>query len=265
LSKIEITGAVFDSPTTFDFFPSNVGNKIKSIKGALLFGRNGSGKSTIAKAFRKLSGQDIPTINNVTSYDVDNHPIILSEDEQKHIFVFDEDYVDKNVKIQQDHLDTILMLGPAADYTDKIDKAKSELDKAKSNFELQDAIYKEYIDSRNVKSPQYYLYRIAEALKGDDNWAGRDRKINGKRTNTQVRDDTYKAFISLNPSKTKNQLLSDFISKMKELDDARTGVSTIVRNVPSLPSLYSTFNDEDVIRILSEKIERPELSEREKK
>ena len=47
----------------------------------------------------------------------------MTESEKKKIFIFDEDYVDKNVKLQEDHLDTIVMLGKQADLTEQIAKA----------------------------------------------------------------------------------------------------------------------------------------------
>ncbi|MCD8175093.1 MAG: AAA family ATPase [Phascolarctobacterium sp.] len=77
---------------------------------ALLFGRNGTGKSAIAKAFRKLAGEEIPNIIDAAFIDNSDTAINLDEESKRHIFVFDEDYVDKNVKLQRDHLETIVML-----------------------------------------------------------------------------------------------------------------------------------------------------------
>lgn len=190
ITKIEIEGAIFDTLTLFDFFNPHEGNKEKTIKGTLLYGRNGTGKSTIAKSFRKLTGEAVSTITDVVAYDDANQTITLAEEEKKHIFVFDEDYIDKNVRLQQDHLDTIVMLGQAADLTEKIEKAISERDAAKSAFEQQDEVYKEYCDVRKVKSPKYHINLLINVLRGDDNWAGRDREINNGRQNTGVRDDT---------------------------------------------------------------------------
>lgn len=93
ISSIEICGANFKKTTCLNLFDPTDGNKIKTSKGALLYGRNGSGESTIARRFRQIAGEMLPTISRAT------------------IFVFDEEYVDKNVKLQEDHLDTIVMLG----------------------------------------------------------------------------------------------------------------------------------------------------------
>lgn len=54
--------------------------------------------------------------------------------------------MDKNVRLKQDHLETIVMLGQAADLTEKIEKAEIARDAAKAAFEQQDTIYQEYCD-----------------------------------------------------------------------------------------------------------------------
>lgn len=124
-----------------------------------------------------MIGESVPTIISSVICDDTDQPITLTEEEKKHIFVFDEDYVDKNVRLQQDHLDTIIMLGQAADLTEKIEKAVSECAIARTAYEEQDAILEEYSDSKSVISPKYHLNLIKDALRGDDNWAGLIEKL----------------------------------------------------------------------------------------
>ena len=135
ITKVKLSGAMFSTVTSFEFFNPHDGDKLKTIKGALLYGRNGTGKSTIAKAFRKLGGEIVPAVTGVVVCDDANQIVSLSEEEKKQIFVFDEDFVDKNVKLKQDHLETIVMLGQAADLTEKIEKAEMARDTAKTVFE----------------------------------------------------------------------------------------------------------------------------------
>lgn len=265
ITTIKLEGANFESLTSFDFFNPHDGNKVKTIKGTLLYGRNGTGKSTIARAFRKLSGEDIPVITNAIFCDDADQPLTLTEEEKKHVFIFDEDYVDKKVKLQEDHLETILMLGEAADLTEQIKKAEAELEEAEIVYKEKEAVYNEYCDARNVKSPQYYKNRMREELRGDDNWAGRDRKINGYRQNTSVNENTYLKFVTLKPSKPRTELIVDYNEKLKGLENAKTGASTIDTTVPSIQNSYSMFDDENVQQLLAKKIEKPKLSEREKK
>lgn len=261
---IKISGANFASPTSLKVFESIDSKKAKTIKGALLYGKNGSGKSTIARGFRKVAGGSVPTINQAKLLDNDDNQISLSEEDERHIFVFDEDYVDKNVKLHEDHLDTIIMLGDRADLTEKIQAAEIERDAARTAFEVQKTVYEEYCDSGSIKSPKYYILKLRFALQGDDNWAGRDKEIRGGRQNTGVRDDTYKQFQGIIPSKPKSELIIDFEEAKKELLAAKTGTTVINLSVPSLPPQYVSYNDSEIQRLLAEKIEKPELSDREK-
>ena len=121
ISTIKVQGANFASLTSFALFEPRDDKDCKTVKGALLYGRNGTGKSTIARAFRKAKEEVQPVIKQVSFADKDGNPITLSDDEKKQIFVFDEDFVNEKVKLKDDHLDTIIMLGQAADLAGKIE------------------------------------------------------------------------------------------------------------------------------------------------
>ncbi len=167
IKAIKLSGAIFNTITTLNFFANNK-------KVALLFGRNGTCKSAIAKAFRKLAGEEIPNIIDAAFIDNSDTAINLDEESKRHIFVFDEDYVDKNVKLQRDHLETIVMLGPAADLAEQISAARANLEEARIIYERQVGVVKEYIGETNIKSPAYHINLIPDALRGDENWEGRN-------------------------------------------------------------------------------------------
>lgn len=262
LKQIKLSGAAFDDQMILDFFKEK--NDNKHINGVLLYGRNGSGKSTIAKAFRKLAGEDISTID-VNAEDGVGSSINLDTEDQKHLFVFDEDYVDKKVKFQEDHLDTIVMLGQAADLTEKISRAEIELTNLRRIFEEENTQREEYLNENHVKAPKYHLKKIADSLRQDDGWAGRGRIINDRRQNLAVRENTYKQFVDLKPQKDRIELISKYNDKIRELEDAKSGASVIENAVPDLPSVYKKYDDEYVRKLLEEVVEKPELSEREKK
>ena len=269
ISTVKVQGANFASLTPLAIFDPRDGKDkqgndlFKAVKGTLLYGRNGTGKSTIAKAFRKAKGEVQPAIRQVSFFDKDGNPVVMSEEEKKHIFVFDEDFVNEKVKLKEDHLDTIIMLGQAADLAERIEQAEKDRDSAKEVFEIKEAALKEYKDTGNPKSPTNRLWKIGSALRGDDAWAGRDRRINGGRQNTQVRDDTYKKFVDLEPQKTRSALIIEFEEQMEALEIAKSGSSKIYAKVPAIPKVYNQYDDNTVITLLAKRIEKPELSERE--
>ena len=265
---IKVQGANFTSVTPLALFEPGDKNKeekdvSKTIKGVLLYGRNGAGKSTIAKAFRKAKGEILPAIEYVSFLDKDGNAVALTEDEKKQIYVFDEDYVNNQVRLKEDYLETIVMLGPAADLADKIEIAESRRDASKTVLETKEAMLKEYQDKTNPKSPKKCLSKIVEVLRGDDAWAGRDREINNKRQNAQVREETYKQFIGLSPARTKSQLLVEYELQLGALKTAISGSSKIESRVPVLPEFYNQYDDDVLIALLEKKIEKPKLSERE--
>jgi len=128
-SSIRLQGANFTAVTNLPVLDSSDG---KYSKASLVYGRNGSGKSTIAKAFRKIKGEDIPTIITANTLNSTDHPITLSGAEQASIFVFDEDYVTANVRIEGSGLGSIVMLGEQADLTVQIEQAEKELEQAET-------------------------------------------------------------------------------------------------------------------------------------
>ena len=83
ISTIKIQGANFASLTSLDVFEPRDGKDkqgndgFKTVKGVLLYGRNGSGKSTIARAFRKAKGETQPAIKQTSFSDKDGKPVIL--------------------------------------------------------------------------------------------------------------------------------------------------------------------------------------------
>ena len=271
LTTIKFSGANFTETTELTLFkPSyDKNNKEITTKGSILYGRNGSGKSTIARVFKKLVGEESPIIIDAEILDKNKNQIELTEEEKEHIFVFDEEFVDKNVKFQEDHLDTIVMLGPAADLSEKIKIAEEEEKIAREESAIKEKKVKEYNDPNCEESPGYYQNKITEILREDESWAERDRKIRGNSIKTSIRanyfDQLVEQIVNAKPTKARASLLSEFQEKLQNLEKARTGATVIPERVPILTDYYTAYNDMEIQRLLAEKIERPELTEREKK
>lgn len=196
-TTIELQGAHFTTSQKLALLSQN-GEPTKS---TIVYGRNGSGKSTIAKAFKRIKGEDIPSIQKVSCYDVKNSIVTLTPDEQQHIFIFDEDYVFNNVHVQEDGLGSIVMLGEQVGLSEQISKATEEFKEAESDCNLKRTTADEYNNECNSKSPKYCINSIKTVLKGDNSWAGRDKRIKGNAVNSSVSDSTYKSFIGLSPTK----------------------------------------------------------------
>lgn len=75
----------------------------------ILFGRNGSGKSTIGRAMNELANPELAPENKHFEKIVLDQPI--SDDDKRSIHVFNEGFIEKYVKIEDDALGPIVMLG----------------------------------------------------------------------------------------------------------------------------------------------------------
>jgi len=261
VSSVNLYGANFSSESILPILDSSDG---KYTKVSLLYGRNGSGKSTIAKAFRKIKGESVTTVITTGTLNTLNQPIALSEAERAGIFVFDEDFVTNNVRIEGSGLGSIVMLGEQADLTVQIEQAENELEKADGLVKVAGDTLKEYQTNTNPKSPRFYINKLYGILQSDDGWAGRDSKVRGLRQNSRVTDDTYKRFVALTPEKSRDELILAFNNKMKELETAKSGASTIADVVPNVPDAYRHYSIILANELIKKKIEKPELSDREK-
>lgn len=120
ITGIRLLGANFDKVTDILMLDTNEGNTRKNVKGCLLYGRNGAGKSTLAKAIKKAKGEIQDSIIQAEFLDINNSPIVLNEEENASVFVFDEEYIDKNIKFREEGLDTIIMVGHQVKLEDEI-------------------------------------------------------------------------------------------------------------------------------------------------
>ena len=260
IATIKLQGANFREATQLPLFFQNN----KSVKATLLYGRNGSGKSTIAKAFRKIKGENEPVIQAVEVLDIQNTPTTLETEEQSHIFVFDEDFVSKYVHVQEDGLGSIVMFGEQAGLSEAIEVAIAELQTAEADRDQKRSVAEEYNNATNEKSPLYYLDKMRTVLQQDEGWAGRKRIIDGLRRNASVTNDTYKELIQLSPAKTRDELIVDFKEELENLKSAQSGAAMITIAIPGIPDSFSKFDIETGNKLLKKVIERPELSAREK-
>lgn len=259
IDGIRLTGGIFKSQTELSFF-----NDGKS-SDAIIYGRNGTGKSTVVKAVKSIAdGSNSATIQEAYFLDKDKKIVVLSEEEKKHIFVFNEEFIDKNVRLRTNGLDTIVMLGKHIDLEDQISEETSRKGKLEHERDAQQEIVKKYGDEKEKDSPAYCLKKVKERLQGDLNWAGRTKDIRGNRQNASVNEEVYKRIIHIQPSDSKDGLEAKYASEKKELTKLRryAGNQTIDNEV--LPCQVE-YNESRIRELLARKIERPELSERERK
>ena len=245
IKNISIKGGPFTEKTSFDLFPQRLN---------LLYGRNGSGKSTIAKCIRRLGKED-----DGSGYSAETNPS-LSAEQAQHIFVFNEDFVSSNFKMDETGLSSIVMLGKQVGLDEQLQVLKDEQDNLMKTKSDLDKKMQEFSDNRNSKSPAYYWTLIKKNLSKDGGWAEQDKLIKGNLIKSQVTDTLVNELMELRATAHNSVLLKEFEEKFKTLQNIKKGGSKL--NIIPSNVLFSEI--EKVKTLLDKRVEEPRLDSRDK-
>lgn len=176
------------------------------------------------------------------------------------IHVFNEDYVSSRVKIRDDGLNTIILLGELGNLEDKILDLKLRIEaESIKNTEFK-TVSNEYKDISNIKSPNNCMNRISLGLSGSGHWAEREKIINNGKRNVSITDKVIDFIIKLKPVETLVDLRKHYENNLQLL-------SKIIDNktfkIGNTVKLNITYNEKILQNLLSQKVERPVLSDRE--
>ena len=146
IKTIQLKGGPFTEQTSLELLPSRLN---------LLYGRNGSGKSTIAKCIKRLGEED-----DGSGYSAETDQI-LSEDALRRVYVFDEDFVSDNLRMEDEEgLNSIVMIGEQVGLDEKLkDLLKQQINLKSSQDQLSNQL-NSYIDKNNPNSPLWQKNEI---------------------------------------------------------------------------------------------------------
>ena len=249
-SKIIISGNIFNN-NELQFFPESK----HSIRICNIYGKNGTGKSTISKGIAMKDENIIVTFKDSKNIE------LLNENEDK-FYLYNEDFVDAKVKTLESGMQTIIMLGEQKELDDQIDlknEQKIMLEKEKQKLDKE----KEKFDNENeVCSPKYFKANIEKKLK--NNWASRDRDIKGNTRNSTVQYDSLVKNIDMNKDeiKTKEILESEYKELLSVYKKTNSNSSKINKSI-ELINIFEN-NNEKLKELLRKKIEIAKFTEREK-
>lgn len=248
LNGFKIKGRCFTEETNF---PTILQRNIN-----LIYGRNGSGKSTISRALAAYCNTDTETLDFFLNFNESCEDI--SKDT---LFVFNEDYIDKTVRINGNGLNTFVMLGEQASLDDEI-KTQKELLRIETDKRDEKIAAISLLNDKNNESSPFALFNgLHEKLHGSNDWAERDCGIKGNKTKTAVTPSLIEELHSIEIAEIKD------ISYAKAVLQKEIDFYVQSRDTMSPPAYLRTLsiptNQKTVESLLSKSIPKPEMDERD--
>ena len=251
ITQVTIKGGYFDTAVPLKVFEKRFN---------VLYGRNGSGKTSISRAIAEFKKSD-EEIEGERKFSV-SFDKALGDDDKKQIFVFNEDFVNNKVRLEDaEGLGTIVMLGDAADIQGQIDEKTAELNGIMAVFTPLETAYGKYEDENDETSPKKLFNDLKNAL---NEWARKDSEIKGNRRNTSLSDavttDIKDAAGVFDPTLDVAELQKGFASAVSVFLAATKGERISWRsNMVTMSETAQYFRN-----LMNQKIERPEPTERDR-
>lgn len=260
MTGVSISSAYFSNATSLELFPIHPKPQKKN-RVALLYGKNGSGKSTIAQGFREYRDLiDSRTVNLEPSKESSCISVPPSEKPSK-IYIFDEEYISSRVKIKESGLDAIVLLGDQVILEEQINETQRLIDTQKTEISQLEDEYNRFTDNSNVNCPNYWITQIREKLREADGWAETGSKIKGQRQNLSVTDLEIERIGNITPTKSNIDCKDELAKRYLQFSAAGTATTPVSTEV-ILITIVGDIN-QNTKTLLERTVNRPQLTDRE--
>ncbi len=264
ITKLTISGKCFPPGSDLELFTKRIN---------IVYGRNGSGKSTISNAIRNIaSGVN----DGVISVKFDS---ALTEEEQKQIFVYDEEFTDSKIKLSHDGFDTIVMFGYQNEVQEKIDDCEKKIALLTNELDACSNELTSLSSDKNKNSSLYWRKELENALKKKGNyWSEREGVIRQSKKNWPVNEATISTLINKFFSFSTSSIITEAIcitdENQSRLGDISNSIQQRIkdyRDAKSHDSIKQTIDNlieapnwDNISQNLANIVQEPSLSEREK-
>lgn len=222
----------------------------------ILYGRNGSGKSSISRAIREFSkngDEDSEDRKYTVSFNADI--------DKSSIHVFNEDFIKEKVLVDSDGVGTIVMLGKQVEVDGKIEKLKILQSKLQGDYSKLLELRNELNNARNNVSPLSCRKNLKNGLNG---WASMDSHIKNTKTNSKITDDVITRLFGLVHTITKDETLPKLQQIFKHDFVLYQSTNNAVKLFWSKESFELPISSQEILNLLNIHIEKPTLTERDK-
>lgn len=251
---VHVCSGAFSAGCDLDLFEGLKNQKDKPYRVSILFGHNGSGKSTIAREISAISKKE----GNGYFYSGDKGKLDLEDEERGHIRVFDEDYVEAKIRIKANGLESIVMLGKQVEAADAIDAIDRSIKDVSANIESLES----KID-KLTNGPDSVTNLETKAKRDVKGGGWKERRMDVTETNQNFTRTHWQRVMQSKTDQTRETLKQQFDSKLdafKKAKDAEIGTITAIPSVETGP-----YDEARLTDLLSKQVDNPELSEREQR
>ena len=222
----------------------------------ILYGRNGSGKSSISRAIREFSkngDEDGEERKYTVSFNADI--------DKSSIHVFNEDFVKEKVLVDSDGVGTIVMLGKQVEVDGKIETLKKTQGKLQDEYSKLLELRDDLNNSRNNASPLSCRKTLKDGLNG---WASMDSNMKNIKINSKITEDVLARLFGLEHTITKGETLPKLQQIFKHDFELYQSTNNAVKLFWPKESFELPISSQEILNLLNIHIEKPTLTERDK-
>ncbi|QOY96907.1 AAA family ATPase [Leuconostoc citreum] len=242
--------------TCFDLFPDSKPSKKR--RTSLIYGRNGSGKSTIASAIKNYQNQSFD--GKFEFYDKDKK--IIDFKNTKSFFIFDENYINKKIKLRNNNLGTIVLFGEQIDVEADIKEIESDIEKLTDKKSDMEQLIRKLNDSKQNDSIPKLEEQCLQVLR--NRWAINDQQIKNNKIATRVNEAKLNDIITNpKPQDSLAELNKQYQNNFDLIKKTSDNKYVIDDRVPTTREICSP-NFSNIKKQLSEELSKPEFTNREK-
>lgn len=251
---IHIQSGMFGSGADFELFRSPNDKGIPH-RVSILFGRNGSGKTTISQQIDRISADEDC---DSSFWGETQSPIALTSQDKHAIRVFNEEYVRKTVLLREEGLDTIVMLGTKVQAQKRIDEIDVELIEVGQRF-IEWSVKKEAAES-GPESLDSLLAKAKNEAKAAG-WAERSADITGTRSN--LTSQKWDAIVAAGTDRSRHDVETEYSEKLVKYKRAEGAGATIIQKIKLIDE--QKYYEATLVDLLSKTLDEPILTEREER
>lgn len=201
---------LYTSAQRLEFFPTH-SKPTKKNRIAIVYGKNGSGKSTVTQGFREYTDPTLPHTVEISPL-VNGTPIhMVPGGSPEKFIVFDEKYVEQRVRVKGQGLEAIVLFGEQVSLEQQIEQITASIEGFKTQKQQQEMECAKYTDISSVTAPRYWSAKIIRNLQADEGWAEKKGiNINGGRQKANVNEQEVDRIGKLQPTQSEQQTEAEF-------------------------------------------------------